>query len=197
MLLLTLAQRRATLPTPLAASLSEPTTQLERRIIAMRSSRRRLVSLTAVAGALVAAAALALACSVQSDTAPTASKTARSPRAAAPKLADNSGYFEFQVEQPVAPAPDMQAPRYPDAMREAHIEGEVLAQFVVDTTGHVDMGTFEPLKSTNEAFTGAVRSALPNMHFKAALVGGKKVRQIVQMPFVFSLSKRPLSIRRR
>jgi bla regulator protein blaR1 len=191
MLLLTLAQRRATLPTALAPSLSEPTTQLERRILAMRSSRRRLASLTAVAGALVAAAALALACSVQSDTAPTAAKSARSTPRAAPQLADNSGYFEFQVERPVAPAPGSQAPRYPDALREAHIEGQVLAQFVVDTSGHVDMRTFEALKSTNDAFTGTVRTALANMNFRPALVGGKKVRQIVQMPFVFSLSKRP------
>jgi protein TonB len=65
----------------------------------------------------------------------------------------------------------------------------VLAQFVVDTTGRYESGTFKVLKSSNEQFTNAVKSALPRMKFYPAEVGGRKVKQLVQQPFTFSLQK--------
>ena len=66
----------------------------------------------------------------------------------------------------------------------------MLAEFVLDTTGFADMNTFKVLKSTDTLFTNAVRGSLPAMRFYAAEVGGKKVKQVVQMPFQFNLSKR-------
>jgi protein TonB len=98
-------------------------------------------------------------------------------------------YFEFQVEKQVAPYPGNTAPRYPDMLRSANVEGEVLAQFVVDTTGRAEMSTFKVIKSTHDLFTNAVKSALPNMKFYPAEVGGKHVKQLVQMPFQFNLTK--------
>jgi protein TonB len=98
-------------------------------------------------------------------------------------------YFEFQVEKQVAPYPGNTAPRYPDMLRSANVEGEALAQFVVDTTGRAEMSTFKVIKSTHDLFTNAVRSALPNMKFYPAEVGGKHVKQLVQMPFQFNLTK--------
>jgi protein TonB len=102
---------------------------------------------------------------------------------------DNQTYFEFQVEKQVSPFPGNPAPRYPDMLRSANVEGEVLAQFVVDTTGRADMSQFKVLKSTHDLFTNAVKAALPNMKFYPAEVGGKKVKQLVQMPFQFNLTK--------
>src|SRR5204862_125812 len=81
------------------------------------------------------------------------------------------------------------APRYPDRLRAANVERDVLAQFVVNTDGTVDMSTFKVLKSTHDLFSESVKSALPNMKFNAAQVGGLPVKQLVQMPFNFSLSK--------
>ena len=109
------------------------------------------------------------------------------PKVAAP--VGDQPYFEFMVEKPVAEAPNTQRPRYPDILKSAGVEGEVLAQFVVDTTGHVEINTFKILKTSHELFGAAVRSALPGMRFLAAEVGGKKVRQLVQQPFVFAISK--------
>jgi bla regulator protein blaR1 len=106
------------------------------------------------------------------------------------RVTDSTTYFEFQVEQPATPMPGNRGPRYPDTLREAGVEGEVLAQFVVDTTGSADMNTFKVLKSTDTLFTNAVRGTLPAMRFNAAEVGGKKVKQLIQMPFQFNLSKR-------
>ncbi len=105
------------------------------------------------------------------------------------KVDDNQTYFEFQVEKQVQPYPNNSAPRYPDMLRSANVEGEVLAQFTVDTTGRADMATFKVLKSTHDLFTNAVKAALPNMKFYPAEVGGRKVKQLVQMPFQFALTK--------
>ena len=98
-------------------------------------------------------------------------------------------YFEFQVEKPVVPAPGNAGPRYPEILKSANVEGEVLAQFVVDTTGRVEMGTFKVLKSSHDLFTQAVKTSLQNAKYLAAEVGGKKVKQLVQQPFQFQLTK--------
>ena len=105
-----------------------------------------------------------------------------------PRLSDQP-YFEFQVEKPVMQIPGTATPRYPDALRSSGVEGEVQAQFVVNEEGRADVSTFKVLKSTNELFSNAVRSALPNMRFYAAEVGGHKVKQLVQQSFQFKLDR--------
>ena len=65
----------------------------------------------------------------------------------------------------------------------------MLAQFVVDTTGRVEVATFKVIRKSHDLFEAAVRSALPQMRFLAAEVGGRKVKQLVQQPFVFALQK--------
>ena len=98
-------------------------------------------------------------------------------------------FFEFQVEKQVQQIPGTGNLRYPDMLRSSNVEGEVLAQFVVDTSGRYESGSFKVLKSSHEQFTSAVRNALPNMRFYPAEVGGRKVKQLVQQPFTFSLQK--------
>lgn len=100
-------------------------------------------------------------------------------------------YFEFQVTKPVAIGPGNVPPTYPTSLREAKISGEVLAQFVVDTLGHADMGTFHVLKSTDSLFAKAVEAVLPRYQFIPAELTGRKVRQLVQMPFQFNFSTAP------
>jgi periplasmic protein TonB len=96
-------------------------------------------------------------------------------------------YMEFQVEKPVAKIGG-EAPEYPQMLRDQGVEGEVLAQFVVNESGRYESGTLKILNSSNPAFTAAVKDALPRMRFSAAQIGGKKVQQLVQMPFQFHLS---------
>jgi len=98
-------------------------------------------------------------------------------------------YFEFQVEKQVAPAPGNPNPRYPDMLRSANVEGEVLAQFVVDTTGRVEMSTFKVLKSSHDLFTSSVRQHLAISRYYPAEIGGRKVKQLVQQPFNFTLTR--------
>ncbi|MDP1892467.1 MAG: energy transducer TonB [Gemmatimonadaceae bacterium] len=99
-------------------------------------------------------------------------------------------YFEFQVDKPVRHAPGSAAPRYPPELKAAGVEGEVLAQFVVDTFGLALVQTFRVLKSTHGEFTASVKTALPGMKFVPAELRGRKVRQLVQQPFVFAIQKK-------
>ncbi|HTR77876.1 MAG TPA: energy transducer TonB [Gemmatimonadaceae bacterium] len=101
--------------------------------------------------------------------------------------ADNV-YFEFQVERPAQPLPGNPVPRYPEVMRASRADGDVLAQFVVDTNGHALPETFKALKATHDLFMQAVKDALPAMRFVPATIGGKPVRQLVQQPFHFTFT---------
>ena len=103
--------------------------------------------------------------------------------------ASGEPYFEFQVEKPVVPAPGNAGPRYPDILRSANVEGEVLAQFVVDHHGHPDMWTFKVLRSSHPLFTRAVREAVAESRYVPAELGGARVNQLVQQPFVFQLTR--------
>ena len=95
-------------------------------------------------------------------------------------------YFEFQVEKTVLAQPGNPQPTYPSMLHSAGVEGHVLAQFVVNVDGSVDMSTFKVLESSHDLFTQSVRSTLPRMRFFPAEIGGTKVRQVVQYPFVFT-----------
>ena len=101
--------------------------------------------------------------------------------------ADHGPYMEFQVEKPVAKIGG-EAPEYPAALKADGVEGTVLAQFVVNESGRYESGTLKILNSSNPAFSAAVKDALPRMKFSAAQIGGKKVQQLVQMPFQFHIA---------
>lgn len=183
-LLLAVAQR-ADRGELLAAALTESQSLLARRIAAMGRPVSSFRVTQTVVFATLAVVAGVVACDLQSPSEPPGRSISARPLVMAPDQA----YFEFQVEQPVTPAAGTSAPRYPDLMRRAKVEGEVLAQFIVGPDGVADVQSLKILKSNHDLFTKAVREALPQMRFNAARVGGKAVRQLVQQPFTFSLSK--------
>lgn len=80
-------------------------------------------------------------------------------------------------------------PQYPEALRAAQIEGEVLAHFVVDSTGQVEPGSIIFLESSNARFDDAVRTALLASRYYPAEVDGRKVRQLVEQRFAFHLEQ--------
>jgi protein TonB len=95
--------------------------------------------------------------------------------------------MEFQVEKTVEKNGG-DAPTYPELLKSQGVEGQVLAQFVVNESGRYEAGSLKILNSSNPAFTAAVKDALPRMKFSAAQIGGRKVQQLVQMPFQFHLT---------
>jgi TonB family protein len=94
-----------------------------------------------------------------------------------------------QVEKQVSLIPGSASPTYPEALRLAGREGRVIAQFVVDEKGCVEEKTVKLVRSDDVRFDEAVRSVLPRMRFAPAEIAGRKVRQLVEMPFVFALSR--------
>ena len=76
-------------------------------------------------------------------------------------------------------------PAYPDSLFRAAIGGRVIVEFVVDINGKADMGTFGAVLSTNGRFTEAVRQAVTAARFTPAWLGGRRVRQLMQLPFTF------------
>lgn len=101
--------------------------------------------------------------------------------------ARNGAYLEHQVTNQVSPYPGNRAPRYPEELLRQKIAGEVIARFVVDTLGRAEMATFRAVRETDSSFTKAVRDVLPDMRFYPAMIGTRLVRQVVQMPFTFSV----------
>lgn len=101
----------------------------------------------------------------------------------------NQTYYEYQVEKPAQAASGNPSPRYPEVLKSSGVEGKVMAQFVVLETGRADMDTFKILSSDNDLFSSAVKNVLPQMRFLPAEIGGKKVRQLVQLPFEFKINR--------
>jgi hypothetical protein len=62
-----------------------------------------------------------------------------------------------------------------------------VVQFVVDTLGRVDTMSFAVIETTHAEFAEAVRAVLPAMRFSPAVTASRKVRQLVQQPFLFRI----------
>ncbi|HJR40769.1 MAG TPA: energy transducer TonB [Gemmatimonadaceae bacterium] len=98
-------------------------------------------------------------------------------------------YFESMVDVSARALPENRAPTYPHQLREAGVEGAVLAEFVIDTTGRVDSTTIRSLVATHPLFERSVRNALVNMRFTPAESGGRAVRLLVRQSFVFRVKR--------
>lgn len=102
-----------------------------------------------------------------------------------------AGGAHLAIPERVAIAlPGNPRPRYPEVLRAAQIEGTVLVDCVVDTTGTIDPSSVRIIDSDHDHFTAAVRDVLPKLRFAPAETGGRRVRQWVRIPFEFRLSPR-------
>ncbi|MFL5568339.1 MAG: energy transducer TonB, partial [Gemmatimonadaceae bacterium] len=81
------------------------------------------------------------------------------------------------------------SPRYPETLRASGVEGRVVAVFVVDERGRAEVDSARFMSTDDRLFEDAARAALRRMKFAAAEIGGRKVRQLVQMPFVFTIDR--------
>jgi TonB family protein len=76
-------------------------------------------------------------------------------------------------------------PVYPDSLWKARITGRVVAEFIVGQDGRIEPGTVTIASATHPYFASAVRSALDGAVFNPAVLNGKTVRQLVELPFHF------------
>jgi periplasmic protein TonB len=98
--------------------------------------------------------------------------------------------FAYEVDKPAMARDGNPIPKYPTLLESSHVEGSVLVQFVVDTLGRAEMRSFKVLESANELFVQSLLTALPKWRFYPAEAGGRKVKQIVQLPLEFVAPRR-------
>jgi TonB family protein len=78
-------------------------------------------------------------------------------------------------------------PAYPDLLRQAGVQGRVVLQAVVDTTGRVLAQSISVVATTNPGFVAPARQALLATVFRPAMVGGTAVRMQVRIPYEFAI----------
>jgi len=78
-------------------------------------------------------------------------------------------------------------PAYPELLRQAGIQGRVVLEVVVDTTGRVDPGSLTVLSATHPGFVALARQALAATLFRPGRVHGRVVRVRVRIPIEFTL----------
>ena len=76
-------------------------------------------------------------------------------------------------------------PRYPEALRQWGLSGEVQLEYVISTEGRVDARTIRVLQSTHPAFATAATEAVHSARFKPARRGGRTVAVLVQQTIRF------------
>ena len=123
------------------------------------------------------------------DFGPTDGSMTLARRLAGPLIIRAAGetYYAGEVERMAVPYADNPHPRYPPILLGGRVEGDVIVQFVVDSTGSADPKSLKIMRSTHELFTRAVKSVLPKLRFLPAEVAGNKVRVLVEQPFRFSV----------
>jgi protein TonB len=97
-------------------------------------------------------------------------------------------FLEAQLDDPVQPI-SIPTPRYPPVLQSAGIAGAVDLQYVVDTTGHAEPGSFKVMKATHPAFAEPAKEAILKGVFKPAKFKGQPVRQLVQQRISFKVGQ--------
>lgn len=106
----------------------------------------------------------------------------------APVIRTDQPYLESVVEE----RPDYVSgptPIYPEILKQAGIEGRVMLQFVIDTTGHVERNSLKVLSSTNPLFDRPSMEAVAASVFRPGRISGRAVRVLVRQPVNFNLNK--------
>ncbi len=99
-------------------------------------------------------------------------------------------YLEAVVEErPEAILSTCISPRYPAILQQAGIQGSVLAEFIIDTLGRVERGSFKVVNSSHPLFDGPARDAIMSCRYKAGRISGRAVRVRVQQPVNFSIAR--------
>ena len=80
-------------------------------------------------------------------------------------------------------------PRYPEMLRQAGVEGVVMHEFGIDTTGRVEEQNVKVLHSTNRAFEAPARNVIVRSLYRPGRVRGVAVRVLVQQQIGFSIQR--------
>lgn len=109
--------------------------------------------------------------------------------------------MRYQVEKTAATVPGTLWAAYPEAARHGGANAFVTLQFVVDTTGRADLSTVRdlwpkdlprltgPVGDYYAQFVTAATDGVRRARFYPAEIAGCKVKQVVQLPFTWTLKR--------
>jgi protein TonB len=81
------------------------------------------------------------------------------------------------------------APGYPELLRRAGVEGRVLMEAVLDTTGRAERASLRIVSSTHALFVPEATALVLGSRYRPARFGGKAVRVRIQVPVSFALRR--------
>lgn len=77
--------------------------------------------------------------------------------------------------------------RYPDDLRRRGIQGRVLVQAIVDTSGRAEPQSVHVLRSADPGFDGYAKAWVLAAHFRPAYLKGRPAQVLVQVPIDFHI----------
>jgi len=97
-------------------------------------------------------------------------------------------YMESVVEErpEVLSGPQLQ---YPDLLRQAAIQGRVLVQAIIDTTGRAEPQSIKVIQSPNPGFDQSAKNYVLRALFRPARVHGRAVRVLINLPIDFKIKR--------
>lgn len=101
------------------------------------------------------------------------------------RLVDAARVFLPQEVDSEARLLAMPQPEYPDSLYRAKVAGAVVAEFIVDAAGRIVRESIGVVTASHRRFADAVRLALPEATFQAAVRRGHAVAQVMQIPVTF------------
>ena len=82
------------------------------------------------------------------------------------------------------------APRYPELLRQAGVEGRVTVGLVLDTLGRAEPASVRILSSTHRLFELAAAQVVLGSTYSPGRLNGRAVRVRIQVPVTFELRRR-------
>jgi TonB family protein len=80
-------------------------------------------------------------------------------------------------------------PRYPEQLRAATFNGEVVVEYIINRNGRVAANSIRTIRSDHPAFTLSVREALLTARFRPGMRGGKTVAVLVRQRIRFETDR--------
>jgi periplasmic protein TonB len=79
-------------------------------------------------------------------------------------------------------------PQYPDLLRQAGIQGRVIVQAIIDTSGRAEPPSVKVIQSPNPGFDQPAKTYVLRALFRPARVHGRAVRVLVNLPIDFKIA---------
>ncbi|MBI1967803.1 MAG: energy transducer TonB [Gemmatimonadetes bacterium] len=79
---------------------------------------------------------------------------------------------------------------YPDLLRQAGIQGQVVVEAIIDTTGRVEANSVKIILSPHSGFDQSAKNMVLKSLYRPARVSGRAVRVLIRQPINFQITRR-------